>query len=559
VTEAAGHSPTGATISSAGVTLGRFLVWQGLGQAADAVASVALAGIIVVEVERAVTPGGVVRALVTTAVPLVVAAPLAAWVADRVDRRRGLAGAGVGRALLTVAAVAVPIVGGQALSYATLAALLLATRVAYTVRAAAMPCVVPLPALAGADARSLVVGKVAGVLGAAAGAILSVISPLAGLSAAAGVHLATVIGWVTFPCHLGGGSHRSSQPVNSAPAGRTEILTSSHRALLGVAFTTFVLLADGRSNMTAVGYASAGAAIGVGSFLGALTASRARAVMSGDRVAPATYGIAGLAMAGAAVAPRFVTVAAAVAAASYCFQTLRVVADATIQAAAPDIARGRAFSRYDVLHNLGFVAGGLAGVVLHELLSPATVFAVVGTGYATGAIATISRRGTTRRCAPHPLSVVGVDDFDERAHHVDRERRRLVNEEQEGVAVDRGDLRQLGGDRGQAPRTPGDDRHLAKGAVGADGGDDLVAATQLDLAADHAEHLVAGVALVEDRRSRGDLPLVLGVGEDTPQGHGATAFHGGVALVDDFTLSWAGVHSSATRSGTTSRAAGISS
>jgi hypothetical protein len=264
-------------------------------------------------------------------------------------------------------------------------------------RAAAMPHVVPVPALVGADARSLVVGKVAGVLGAGVGALLSVLSPIAGLSAAAVLHLATAVGWVTFPCQLGGAPRTLLRPVSATAAGLTEILTSCHRALLGIAFVTFVLLADGRGDVTPAGYASAGAAIGVGSFLGAVTATRAAAVISGDRVAPAVYGLAGLAMVGAAAVPRFVVVAVSVVAASYCFQMLRVVADANVQAAAPDLARGRAFSHYDVLHNLAFVGGGLAGVVLHQSLGPAAVFAAVGSGYAIGAIA-----GSR---LPHPAGV----------------------------------------------------------------------------------------------------------------------------------------------------------
>jgi hypothetical protein len=382
---AAGHSPiAGSRIGWADDSLRRFLALQATGQAADAATSIVLAGVIVTEVEGAVTPAAVARALLTAAAPMVVAAPLAAAVADRIDRRRGLAATSVVRAALTVVAVAVPATGG-ALGYPTLAMLLVAARLAYTMRSAALPRVA-LARLVAADSAAVIVGKVAGFCGAAVGASLAVVSPAAGLALAAAAHFAAAYGWLTFRRHLGGGSRlrRARLPIDGT--GITIGLTAVHRALLGAGFTTFGLLAHGRTDASAASYVAAGAAIGAGGLLGAIAMTRARAAVRFGSVVRGAFALAAVATIPAAAEPGFVTIATAVVAGSFCFQALRVVADAAVQQGTVDGLRGQSFSRYDVGHNLAFVAGGLAGVVAHGRLSTSAMLTVVGAGYAAGAV-----------------------------------------------------------------------------------------------------------------------------------------------------------------------------
>src|SRR5262245_49949575 len=117
MTGSPGPAAAGARACWADVALRRFLVQQGVGQLADAMASMALATVIVTELDETITPAGVARALLTPALPLVLAAPIATIVADRVDRRRALALTGCLRALIVVGAAATPIVGGRILAY----------------------------------------------------------------------------------------------------------------------------------------------------------------------------------------------------------------------------------------------------------------------------------------------------------------------------------------------------------------------------------------------------------------------------------------------------------
>ena len=68
-----------------------------------------------------------------------------------------------------------------------------------------------------------------------------------------------------------------------------------------------------------------------------------------------------------------------------------------------------------------------------------------------------------------------ADACGQRAHDLQRERRRLVHQEDEGALVDDGDLRRLRGDSGEAARGLGDDRELAERLARAERGDDVVA------------------------------------------------------------------------------------
>jgi hypothetical protein len=130
-----------------------------------------------------------------------------------------------------------------------------------------------------------------------------------------------------------------TRPVRLAVA-----VTSYHRALLGAGFVTFALFAEHHSRVPAAGYVAAVAITGTGSVLGALTA-RAAASISPARLAGAAYAVASVAMVAAGLVLRSPAVAAALATSSFCFQNLRLVADATVQSVTAESALRRCSPR----------------------------------------------------------------------------------------------------------------------------------------------------------------------------------------------------------------------
>lgn len=377
--------------------LRRFLLSQGGGQIADAMTTLTLAQVIVFDLERGATPGALARALITTSLPFLIAGPLAGVVADRWHRRRTLAVTTTTRGLLTLIAIVVPITRSPFVGYIVVGALLAAARVLYTVRAASLPHLADSQDLVATDSLALLVGTAAGVVGAALGAGVQVVSPIVALVIATGIHAAAAVGFLTLRRELGGRQPKSADlhvPVNvvarrvarligSQPTRFAIAATSGHRALLGAAFATFVLLADARYHIEASGYAAALGVLAAGGFVGTLTAPRAAERLSRREVATAAYGGAAVSMWVAWLAPESAVVTVAMFCAAFAFQNLRLKTDALVQRSIDDDTLGRVFAAYDIVYNLAFIGGALAVVGTFSGQSPQPFF-VIAVAYSVG-------------------------------------------------------------------------------------------------------------------------------------------------------------------------------
>ena len=117
----------------------RFLRLQGAGQVADALISLALAQVVVFQLERGASPGTIAKLLITATLPYVIIGPIAGVVSDRWSRRRSLAITSTVRAALALCAIAVPITHSRLLGYSTATCLLAAGGLAFTLRSSSIP------------------------------------------------------------------------------------------------------------------------------------------------------------------------------------------------------------------------------------------------------------------------------------------------------------------------------------------------------------------------------------------------------------------------------------
>jgi hypothetical protein len=384
-----------ATIATS--ALGRLLVPQGISQAGDAITLLLLAQLVVVGGDGA-SAGQLLQAIVAAVVPIVTVGPFAGMVADRWPRRRTMIVGHIGRAVVTAAAMLVPITGERWIGYAAVGALLAVTRLLYTTRAAVLPRLVPREQLVAGDSLVLMVGMLAGLLGGAVGSLASWTVPEAGFALAAFGHLYAASLYRALPADLGGGRGGSAAERRDGDASGsagwrvaardlrertvavTIVATMVYRALVGAALATVVQIVDARYDAGAPGYAATLGLASVGSFAGTLTPGRFVALAPRARAAGSCL----LAAAACAIAAMFtdpIVGLAAIALVSFGFQNLRVVADATVQGAAHDAAVGHAFAAYDVLYNVAFAAGAVVALGLVGALSDSVVMAAIAAAY----------------------------------------------------------------------------------------------------------------------------------------------------------------------------------
>lgn len=346
-----------------------FTLSQMAGQAADAMTTLALAQVVVFDLERGASPAALTRAVATAAVPIVLAGPVAGFAADRWRRRSTLISASAARALLTLAALMVPATGSALLGYGLGAALLTVARVLYSTRAASIPHAVSSADLVAADSLSALAGNLAGGIGAGLGVSLMVLSPSAVLCLAVVLHLASVIGFASLTLDLGGrhgrgvpeprAGHRILETFTSGPAGFAAAVTGAHRLLLGGAFSTFVLLADARYRLESSGYAGAIAVLAIGGAVGTVVAPSTVRRLTRRQTVAGAFGLAGFAISTAAVLSSSAAVIGAMMLSAFAFQNLRLMSDAVVQSSVDDDMLGRVFTAYDVVYNLSFTVGAL--------------------------------------------------------------------------------------------------------------------------------------------------------------------------------------------------------
>lgn len=356
---------------------------QMLSQAADGLAQIAFAQVVLFEVGEGATPLELTGLLAASLLPFSVVGPVAGIFVDRWERRRILVTVSVARAALMAASPIVLVLDSEALAYVAIVLLLSSSRFVLAAKGAGLPWTVPRDELVTGNSISAIAGMTAAFVGAVVGSAFVAPAPAAGLVGAAALYLVAAVTFRRLET-LGGGTATESVRTGLARVGhelreelaevarRAEVRTPllavwAHRLVLGAAFIVLVLVADRRYGLEAPGYGLALAVTGVGAFLGTWLVPGLARRFRPRALLPLTFLPAALAAAVGGFAPNLVVLIAGLGVTALAFQVLKVTTDALLQESATDLVRGRVFSVYDVLYNVAFVLAGLALVPLWEL------------------------------------------------------------------------------------------------------------------------------------------------------------------------------------------------
>lgn len=364
-------------------SLRTLVVGQCLGQAGDGFAQVAFAQFVVFEPGRGATPGRLAALLAVMLLPFSVLAPFAGVLIDRWQRRTLLPVVSLVRALLAVGATGAVLARSEPAAFAVVLVLLSTTKVALTAKNAALPRTVAGHELVTGNAISAVAGGSAAFAGAAVGATFVGRSSAAGFVVAGLLYLAAGAAFLRLP-DVGGGSSGGVRlgrvladladglrVVGRSPRLRRPLLAVwAHRLLVGVGSVLLVLVADSRFHLRIAGYGLAMLVTGVASFAGTAAAPVCARRWRPASLVPVAFLPPALAAGLAGATPRLGVLVAGVAVAAFSFQLLKVLVDAIVGRASPDVVRGRVFAVYDVLYNIAFV---LAGLVMIPLWHPTAV------------------------------------------------------------------------------------------------------------------------------------------------------------------------------------------
>ncbi|MEI8322381.1 MAG: MFS transporter [Actinomycetes bacterium] len=367
------------------------VIGQVTSQVADALGSLIFAQVLLFASENGPTPRLLIQAVVAAALPLVLAGPIAGYVADKYERRQILVtGQGV-RSLLMLAAVFGAYMQSQFMLYVLFGLSMCITRILYTARAASVRHLVRQHELVAADSVMLMASMVAGSIGAVSGAFLYRYIGFTAFMVSALLHFVAAYVFDSVRSWLGGGNDSETvtwsvafQQLRMAKTRFAITSTSAHRFLLGVSFAAIALLLDHRVDIGASGYAVTLGASGVGAFVGTMTAERINEKMPRRTVTLLAFAFSSLAALAAVAVTNFLICCVSVVVMAFSFQNLRVCSDATIQANAMKGSCGRIFAAYDMAYNLSFLVGLVSGLAASTMVNSHTVLSVTACTFAAG-------------------------------------------------------------------------------------------------------------------------------------------------------------------------------
>jgi apolipoprotein N-acyltransferase len=380
----------------------RLVAGQTAGQAADGLAEITFAQVVIFEVGKGATLSTIAGVLAVTLLPFSLVGPFAGVVIDRFDRRRVLVSLSLLRVALALGAVAVVAARSTPLAYVGVLLLLSSSRFVLAAKGAALPRTVAIDDLVAANAVSAIAGSVAAFTGAVVGATFVAALPEAGFVGAAAMYAFAARRFSSLD-PVGGGATRAALHAGLGRVGRELrdgivaithdrrigvplLAVWCHRFLLGAGFILLVLIGNLRYRLEAPGYGVALAVTGVGAFLGSWVAPLLARRFRTTALLPASFALAGVAAIVGGFSPNFAVLVAGVGVVAVAFQVLKVVVDALVGGATPDRVRGRVFATYDVVYNVAFV---VAGIVLIPLWSPARERALlwlIGAAFVGGAL-----------------------------------------------------------------------------------------------------------------------------------------------------------------------------
>jgi len=397
----------------------RVITGQFISQTADAAMLLVLAKALLFADANGPTPLLLGQAAVSTAIPLVLAGPIAGVIADRWPRKQVLVTGQALRSILAVVAILAIIVDIRAVTLMVFVLCLCASRLLYTARVASVRHLVRQHELVAADSLMLILGVVAGVVGAAAFAALTQLHLVCVLVAVAIGHFGAAYFYDRTRTWLGGEGQTSSiqwrDVAEQLSCGKTRyaiLATSLHRCFVGFVVAAVSLDLDGRTGGSASGYAGAIGAVGFAGFLGSLTSEWMNEHLRRRALTIGAFAASGLAFVPvqflAGPTPRLVALGVA----AFAFQNLRVASDATIQANAVSGSCGRVFAAYDIAFNLAYVAGVVVGLAMTSSGSVEFALTTVIPAFFIGSLvfAVIEREPRREESRVYVASTQGLDE-----------------------------------------------------------------------------------------------------------------------------------------------------
>jgi MFS family permease len=361
----------------------------------DGLFQTGLAGAVVFNPERAVSPTEIAAGFVVLLLPYSIIGPFAGALLDRWDRRRVLVVANLLRgALILVAAICVSTgVAGFPLLLLALVVIGISRFVGAGL-SAALPHVVPVRNLVEANALSVTLGAVISVLGAGCAVGLRAIfgegDAGSGLTTAVAVLGSGLAAWFAGRFARGAlGPDRVDEPATALAAvanglfdgGRVALRTPTvaagfcallaHRASFGISLLLTVMLM--RYSFESWGPIDAGlpglgvvlGAGGLGIFLAGLTTARLVTALGRKRTVFIALSAAAVTQFGLGLPMLLPTTLLAAFLIAYTGQIVKLCVDAAVQRDIGDETRGRVFALYDMLFNITqAVAVAIAATVI---------------------------------------------------------------------------------------------------------------------------------------------------------------------------------------------------
>ena len=200
----------------------RLLVGQFLGQAADGLAQIAFAQLVVFEAGRGARPSHIALLLAVTLLPFSLFGPFAGVVIDRHQRRRVLIVTSMVRAAIALLAITTVVYRSQAGALLGVLCLLSTSRFVLAAKGAALPRTVGPEELVVANALSGLAGMAAAFLGAVGGSTFVDRSVVAGFVLAAALYVLAAFAFAHVH-GLGGAACRQGRRVSAArgPSGHS--------------------------------------------------------------------------------------------------------------------------------------------------------------------------------------------------------------------------------------------------------------------------------------------------------------------------------------------------
>ncbi|KDA42580.1 MFS transporter [Frankia sp. B2] len=386
-------------------------------QAADGVFQASLVSYVLFSPERATSAAALAASLAIVVLPFSVIGPFAGIVLDRVSRQRVLVVCSLVRMLLMGILVALIATGQTGLDfYAVALASVSMNRFVLAALSAGLPVVVGLDRLVTANALSVTSGTVATLAGAGVGSGLrgliggedgavAFVAALAALTYLVAAATAARAGrsdfgpletmawqgaWAQTTQVVADMLDGARYLVNHGPARRALAALTTSRAAYGLILVMTVLLYRNYFTGSEGGLAGLAAVVAAS---GAGTISAALATPRVTRRMPKSSWIALVLVLGGVVevalglpfsSTLFIVAGALL---GFSAQASKICVDTIVQEETDDAYRGRAFSLYDLLFNVAFVAAAaVAAVVLPDEGRSVPVVLVAGAGYALAGI-----------------------------------------------------------------------------------------------------------------------------------------------------------------------------